>query len=681
MENRFLSSAARALVNWAPLPVKIAEGTLDLPMVDGHTPLTQAVCVGDDQRTEMLLARGADANARDLRGVPPLVYAAANAQGEMVEQLLKHGAAVDAADANGRVAAHYAFYRGQDTLIETLQDAGADFSIIDVDGRSVVDFARARHEDKDAASAKDLSTKAEDLAQLETSTLSTSGLHGDPDFRRLDMVTQDNPYDIGLLGIGAILGIAVFIALVGGSPLWGCLGFYLVTTYLLMRHFRVSSSDTPREQDALPDSGALASAGSPLRVVQEIVRATSRAQLGKLDSGLDRPADLRRSNRLLLALALVAPFAAIPVAIGGAIWAWLVYQLVQILPETLGTIAAIVVGIMPGIWIVMGLVVAPVQAYAWGARRLLRERILARQSALSQHINQSTDLRRGGQFAEGGVVYLRSFDFDGSFVVGGMDFELMMLTLFHKQANVYALNAEDSSHGVVNLKTTDADWKKLADDMIARAGQVIIIPADSKGVLDEIDMLQTGGWFAKTLFIAPPQSQSRNTAEDWERMRLRPELRGLELPPYCGAGFLFRLGLHGKLQEYGPLGIDLTAMPLWAFDQSRAQNAGGDGESEGASNEASGSDHSPDGGGSSGGTASGPSAGGAAVTPAAAAAASAAAIGVAAYAQAAAEMDLAAVMSSEEFAADQDGADGSDGSDGGGFDGGFGDGGGGDGGG
>jgi hypothetical protein len=56
--------------------------------------------------------------------------------------------------------------------------------------------------------------------------------------------------------------------------------------------------------------------------------------------------------------------------------------------------------------------------FSYGVNPLLVRKITARQTALSAHINSLWALRQGGNFADGGVLYLRSFDFDGSFFRG-----------------------------------------------------------------------------------------------------------------------------------------------------------------------------------------------------------------------------------------------------------------------
>jgi len=143
----------------------------------------------------------------------------------------------------------------------------------------------------------------------------------------------------------------------------------------------------------------------------------------------------------------------------------------------------------------------------------------------------------------------------------------MLLHLFQKRAPLFALSTDPQSRGALNLKTDDAKWRSVLNDMLPRAGLILMIPASSGGVLEEMKILEREGWFDKTLFIAPPENDANTMGTAWEAMRLRPEFRHLEIPPYCDAGFLFRLDRGGMLAEAGPLGIDRSPAPLVPFEK------------------------------------------------------------------------------------------------------------------
>jgi uncharacterized protein len=75
----------------------------------------------------MLLAKGADVNAREMRGATPLIIAAASddAGPEMIRVLLDAGADVHAKDAQGRTALDFARMRGATPVTRMLEAASA----------------------------------------------------------------------------------------------------------------------------------------------------------------------------------------------------------------------------------------------------------------------------------------------------------------------------------------------------------------------------------------------------------------------------------------------------------------------------------------------------------------------------------------------------------------------------
>lgn len=114
----------------------------------GYNALHEAVRNADAAITELLLAHGADANARtaggsmEKGGVTALILAAQEEKGlPVAELLLKHGADPNAANAKGFRALHYAASEGNAELTELLLARGADVNILTSDGRSPLIFA------------------------------------------------------------------------------------------------------------------------------------------------------------------------------------------------------------------------------------------------------------------------------------------------------------------------------------------------------------------------------------------------------------------------------------------------------------------------------------------------------------------------------------------------------------
>jgi uncharacterized protein len=89
------------------------------------TPLHSAVSRRQTLIAEALLARGADANARQQAGVTPLHQAAHNAQAEMLRLLLSHGADVHARMDDGQTPLTMALETGNAEVIALLREHGA----------------------------------------------------------------------------------------------------------------------------------------------------------------------------------------------------------------------------------------------------------------------------------------------------------------------------------------------------------------------------------------------------------------------------------------------------------------------------------------------------------------------------------------------------------------------------
>lgn len=102
-----------------------AEITLATP--DGRTPLMIAAQTGRPEAVRLLLARGADANARESTQFQTvLMWAAAEGHVETVKTLLAAGADLKARSKAGFTALLFAVRHGRIWVVDTLLDAGAD---------------------------------------------------------------------------------------------------------------------------------------------------------------------------------------------------------------------------------------------------------------------------------------------------------------------------------------------------------------------------------------------------------------------------------------------------------------------------------------------------------------------------------------------------------------------------
>jgi ankyrin repeat protein len=111
---------------------------------DGFTALHLAAFFGQDEAVRLLLARGADPDARGTGWMTgtPLNAAASSGHATVVALLLDAGADPDAVQRGGWTPLHSAAHNGDARTVELLLAHGADPSAVDDDGRSVGDMAR-----------------------------------------------------------------------------------------------------------------------------------------------------------------------------------------------------------------------------------------------------------------------------------------------------------------------------------------------------------------------------------------------------------------------------------------------------------------------------------------------------------------------------------------------------------
>jgi ankyrin repeat protein len=120
----------------AAIDVLLAEGAeMDARGENGETPLILAVLTGHVDVIELLIAHGADVMARNERGLTPLHAAAYSGKAELAELLLDHGAALeDRANISGATPLMLAAEENHVAVAELLIVRGADLSNPDREG-------------------------------------------------------------------------------------------------------------------------------------------------------------------------------------------------------------------------------------------------------------------------------------------------------------------------------------------------------------------------------------------------------------------------------------------------------------------------------------------------------------------------------------------------------------------
>ena len=110
---------------------------------DGFTPLGFAVFFAQPEVVKALLDLGAEVNtpSRESMRVTPLASAAAAKQTEIARLLIAHGANVNARAASGHIPLHEASANGNVELVKLLIESGADVNAKTDDGKTPLDFA------------------------------------------------------------------------------------------------------------------------------------------------------------------------------------------------------------------------------------------------------------------------------------------------------------------------------------------------------------------------------------------------------------------------------------------------------------------------------------------------------------------------------------------------------------
>lgn len=121
---------------------KGAVADLNIPNINGFTPLMWASFNLDTATMLILLNIGADINAQDKDGKTALIHIAENPQGyEAAKLLLTRHLDIDKQDASGSSALIWATYRGNESLVELLLSHRAGVNVQDKEGLTALILA------------------------------------------------------------------------------------------------------------------------------------------------------------------------------------------------------------------------------------------------------------------------------------------------------------------------------------------------------------------------------------------------------------------------------------------------------------------------------------------------------------------------------------------------------------
>jgi ankyrin repeat protein/acetyl esterase/lipase len=110
----------------------------------GWTPLVRAHRYGDKELVELLIANGADVNAKDKWGYTPLLWAIWNQDKDMMKLLIAKGADVNIMPKDDYPPLHYSVLNKYKDMVKLLIDNGAKFNMKDQDGWTAFRCAASR---------------------------------------------------------------------------------------------------------------------------------------------------------------------------------------------------------------------------------------------------------------------------------------------------------------------------------------------------------------------------------------------------------------------------------------------------------------------------------------------------------------------------------------------------------
>lgn len=112
----------------------------DLPIQRGLIPLHLAIHGLHEEMVDLLIANGADVNARDSDYDTPLIKAAQGGSEAIIMALVKAGADVNAADMSGKTPLHHLMMSGDMETVTLLINSGANVNAADNSGLTPVFF-------------------------------------------------------------------------------------------------------------------------------------------------------------------------------------------------------------------------------------------------------------------------------------------------------------------------------------------------------------------------------------------------------------------------------------------------------------------------------------------------------------------------------------------------------------
>lgn len=144
--------------SWAVYDLLIAHRQFDPNVVNANneTPLMYLAILGEDQKAEQLIAKGAQVQRL---GWTPLHYAASKGHLSTAQLLLKHGALVNAPAPDGSTALMMAARSGSRPMVDLLLQRGADPTVRSLNQLTAADWAEANQNTRLASQLRELAQR------------------------------------------------------------------------------------------------------------------------------------------------------------------------------------------------------------------------------------------------------------------------------------------------------------------------------------------------------------------------------------------------------------------------------------------------------------------------------------------------------------------------------------------
>jgi uncharacterized protein len=113
--------------------------------IEGRTALINASWRGDPMMVDSLLEFGADPDVYDKGGRSAINWASSNGHAGVVEKLIKSGVEVDVPDGGGRTALIRAVINGHTDVVKALVAGNANLGTKDKDGMTAADYAKKQN--------------------------------------------------------------------------------------------------------------------------------------------------------------------------------------------------------------------------------------------------------------------------------------------------------------------------------------------------------------------------------------------------------------------------------------------------------------------------------------------------------------------------------------------------------